>query len=209
MGQFLVLIIKTNMFNLPSRIIIFDTEYTTWEGAMERKWSGPGEHREIVEIGAILVGTQNFSELGSFSIYVKPTKNPRLSTYFTKLTGITQETVDAQGVGFAEALQKFLEWSGPLELYCFGRDGLVLEENCNLLGVAFPFEQDRFHNIRELFKQYGIPADDYMSSTIVKAFGQKPSRPGHSALNDARTILDGLRLLRQRIKTPNHNDKLT
>lgn len=32
--------------------VIFDTEYTTWEGAADRDWTGPGEHREVVQIGA-------------------------------------------------------------------------------------------------------------------------------------------------------------
>ena len=29
-------------------IIVFDTEYTTWEGAMARQWTGPNEYRELV-----------------------------------------------------------------------------------------------------------------------------------------------------------------
>lgn len=188
------------MFNLPEKIVIFDTEYTTWEGARERKWSGPGEYKEIVEIGAVKVETENFSGLDTFSIYVKPVKNPKLSELFIDLTGISQKVVDEKGVGFSEALQKFFTWSGADDIYCYGRDGEVLEGNAELLGIHFPFERLRFHNIKELFKQYGIPADNYMSSTIVRVFGKEPSRRGHSALNDARTIVDGLQLLKEKIK---------
>ena len=75
------------MFGLPGKVVIFDTEYTTWEGAMERNWSGPGEYKEIVEIGAVLVETDNFSEVDTFSAYVKPVKNPKLSELFINLTG--------------------------------------------------------------------------------------------------------------------------
>ena len=41
------------MLKLPPTIVLLDTEYTTWEGAQDRNWSGLNEHREIVQIGAI------------------------------------------------------------------------------------------------------------------------------------------------------------
>ncbi len=182
------------------KIIIFDTEYTTWEGAQERKWSGPGEHREIVEIGAILADTENYQELDSFTIFVKPKKNPILSEYFIKLTGITQEKVDQEGIDFPLAIKKFSEWAENFHLYCFGSDLKVLQENCELSGIELPFSTEYFHNLRDTFSSYGIASENYMSSTIVEAFGEKPKREGHDALNDARTLLDGLRLLAKKIK---------
>lgn len=186
------------MKGLPKNIILFDTEYTTWEGAMERKWSGPNEYKEIVQIGAIKVDTEEMRELESFSILVHPIKNPELSAYFTKLTGITQEMIEASGVTLAEAYAKFAAWSGELPLYCWGSDGRTMEENAKLIGIDFPFASLRFHNMREFFKAHGIPAEQYMSSTIPEYFGLKPERRGHDGLNDARSILDGLRALRKR-----------
>lgn len=35
--------------------MIYDLEFTTWPGAQERNWTGPGEFREIVQIGALRV----------------------------------------------------------------------------------------------------------------------------------------------------------
>jgi hypothetical protein len=35
--------------------VFYDTEYTSWEGAMARNWSGPNEHRELVQLSAIRV----------------------------------------------------------------------------------------------------------------------------------------------------------
>jgi hypothetical protein len=32
-------------------VAFFDLEYTAWEGSKARNWAGPGEHREIIEIG--------------------------------------------------------------------------------------------------------------------------------------------------------------
>jgi hypothetical protein len=50
--------------------------------------------------------------------------------------------------------------------------------------------------MRYFFKLHGIPADDYFSSTITEAFGQRSAHAGHDALNDVRTILDALRALK-------------
>ena len=165
---------------------------------MQRQWSGPNEYREIVQIGAILVETENFQELDAVTLFVNPVKNPQLSEFFINLTGITQEELNREGTDYAAALEKFAAWSNGLELHCFGIDGQVMKENADLIGVDFPFEMSRFKNLREFFKQYGIPADDYMSSTLVQAFGKKNERREHNGLADARNLADALRLLKER-----------
>jgi inhibitor of KinA sporulation pathway (predicted exonuclease) len=183
------------MFNLPKKIVVFDTEYTSWEGSQERAWSGPNEYREVVQIGAVRVETEKFEELDAFDMYVRPMKNRTLSDYFISLTGITQEIIDRDGVSFPEALEKFYSWSDGQNLFCFGSDGAVLEENAGFHGIPFSLKRSRFFDIRDVFTERGIPARDFMSSTIPEAFGEKPSRRGHSAIGDARSIVDGLRLL--------------
>ena len=45
---------------------------------------------------------------------------------------------------------------------------------------------------------HGIPAENYMSSTIVRAFGQEPTRQAHTGVDDSRAIADALRLLKLR-----------
>ena len=71
-------------------IAVFDLEWTTWEGAQARNWSGPGEEREIVEIGAVkLDGRNSLREISAFDMLVRPRLNPLLSDYFTGLTGDT------------------------------------------------------------------------------------------------------------------------
>lgn len=187
------------MFDLPDRIIIYDTEYTTWEGALERDWNGPGECKEVVDIGAVCVETKNFTELENFHVFVKPRRNPLLSDYFVKLTGITQQEVDENGVNFPEALNSFVGWCGESHIYSFGSDEKVIEENCRLVGISFPFSHSRCHDVRDIFMRYGVPAHDYYSSTIVRAFEEEPVRSGHTGVSDARTIVDGLRLLSKRL----------
>lgn len=183
------------MLELPQKFILFDTEFTAWEGSRERKWSGLNEHREIVQIGAIKVNNESLSEINTFEVFIKPTVNPELSEYFIHLTGIHQDIVDTKGTDYVTAITAFKNWCGDLPIYSFGRDGDVVKENYILNNASYPFLPDQFHNIRDFFKSHGIPEEQYNSSTIVRAFGVEPTRTGHDALNDARTILDGLKLL--------------
>lgn len=181
---------------LPSKFILFDTEFTTWEGAQERNWSGANEHMEIVQIGAILVDNTLLTEIDALKIYIKPTINPLLSDYFIHLTNITQNDVEQHGVTYPFALTQFKKWCGETPLYSFGCDGKIMKENCTLLKIPFPFPSAQFHDIRDIFTENNIETDNYSSGTITEAFGQKSAYRGHDALNDVRTILDGLRALK-------------
>lgn len=185
------------LFELPPVIVLYDTEYTAWEGSQERKWTGAHEHREIVEIGAIIVETAEFIETDAIDLYVRPRINPALSDYFINLTKISQDTVDRDGVDFADAWGTFKTWCRAYPAYAFGHDNLVIEENCRLCGVPYDYDGS-FHNIRELFDSHGIETSLYTSGTLTKAFGVEPQGSAHNGLSDARSILQGLRLLDQK-----------
>jgi hypothetical protein len=85
-------------------------------------------------------------------------------------------------------------------LYTYGRDHEHLEENCKLLSISFPFETSRVYSLKEIFAKAGIKTADYDSGFIVEAFGQKLTRRPHNALNDVRTLLDGLRALSRKFE---------
>ena len=194
------------MLNLPERFVLFDLECTSWEGAAARNWSGPGEHRELVQIAAALVETKGFSPSATFRALVKPRINSRLSDYFIDLTHITQARLDEQGFDFADVLSDFNAWYEKHELYCFDSrvdgsrlfDRDVLVENCELYGLPFPFEMERFHNVNEIFAKHGYVVRQ--SGASPEVFGIKiPARP-HDALNDVSGILISLRALSERLK---------
>lgn len=194
------------MFELPEKIVLFDVECTTWEGTAARGWSGPGEHRELVQLGAVLVETVHFTELSPFKFLVRPKINSILSDYFIKLTGITQEEVDRDGVDFPVFLQSFYRWSGGHGLYTFDTkldgsrlfDRDVLIENCDLWGIEFPFGMERFHNINEIFARYGISVKQ--SGKAPEALGAKVTHRPHDALNDVRGLIAALKILSERLK---------
>jgi inhibitor of KinA sporulation pathway (predicted exonuclease) len=182
------------MLGLPDRFVLFDTEFTSWKGAMERDWSGQGEHREIIQIGALLVGPGLIEE-DSFVVYVLPTINPKLSDFIIELTGITQATVDAKGVSLAEALTSFDAWSNHLSLWSHGNDLDVIEENCKLVSIAYPFANRTWGDTRGLFVSRGIETKGYSSGTILRAFGKEPALRAHEAVNDMKNLLEALREL--------------
>ncbi len=189
----------TIVLNLPTNFILFDLEFTAWEGSQERNWSAPGEHREVIQIGAINVVLAELREEDMFQKFVQPKVNASLSDYIIALTGITDEILVREGINFPSAVLEFKAWCADLPCYSYGNDGNVIAENCALLEIENPFPKEQFHNIRNLFKEHGIPANEYTSGTIVEAFGEKPVRLAHDAVNDARSILDGLVLLNKKL----------
>ena len=92
-----------------NNFVILDLEYTAWEGSIARQWPGKNEHREIIEIGALLVklieGKYHIKDI--FNELVIPKKNKKLSTYITDLTGITNRNINESGVLFDSAFYNF------------------------------------------------------------------------------------------------------
>lgn len=187
---------------LEGPIVVFDMEWTTWEGAEARRWSGPGEHMEIVQIGAVrLDDGQELLETGSFEILVRPAFNPVLSDYFIGLTGIPQARVDAEGVDFPAALAAFAGFLGAdIGIVCsFGGDVMVLEENCRFNGLAFPFAADLFRDVRpEIREVLDMEEKHLVSGNLPRLFGFPPPGTAHQAITDARCTAEALRILTAR-----------
>lgn len=109
--------------------ILFDTEFTTWEGAQERRWQGPNEYKEIIQIGALKVSWPDARIIDDVTIYVKPRLNPVLSDYCIHLTNIQQRTLDEHGLTFQKALALFLDFCGKNLVLSYGHDASILAEN--------------------------------------------------------------------------------
>ena len=183
-------------------VAVFDLEWTSWEGAQARNWSGPGEEQEIVEIGAVkLDGRANLREIASFSILARPRLNPVLSDYFIGLTGIDQAAVDARGAPFPAAFaafRAFLDGDGQpaKSLLSFARDPAVLHRNCALAGIAWPFADADFVNVRPLMRRFASlgPSAPFSACDLPALLGFPPPAGAHRALGDARCIAEALRL---------------
>lgn len=185
-------------------IAVLDLEWTAWEGSHARKWSGPGEEREIIQIGAVrLQNNEELHELDSLDVLVKPQANPELSDYIIDLTGITQERVDAEGMGFPDALERLVEFLEPKTnaVYSWGTDFQVIKENCSLNDISFPFQEALFINARELLSRTVDKAfNDVISSGLPDAVGFPPSGRAHQGIDDCYCIAETFRILRKQGK---------
>jgi len=117
--------------------IIYDLEWTAWSGARERDWSEKDEYREIIRIGAISIDLDSLQEIKTLDVFVKPAVNPILSDYCTKLTDITDEQIQTEGIELHEALHKFVDFVGKRNIFCNGNDIVVILENLGLNNIVF------------------------------------------------------------------------
>jgi inhibitor of KinA sporulation pathway (predicted exonuclease) len=183
-------------------IIFYDTEFTTWDGAMERDWSGPGEYRELMQIGAVKFDLDSLEELEEFLVLIRPVKNPVLSDFFVQLTGITNDDVARNGLSFIEAYKQFLRFMGVAPNACFGWDARVMRENLGFNGLPATEQDFDSFNICPWFKEAGAPfgiKGRINSGKLAAALGAPmKSIQEHNALHDARSIAASYRFLIQK-----------
>ena len=127
------------MVKFENNVIIFDTEYTTWDNSRECDWSDEGQEKEIVQIAAIKVNMKTMEILGEFECLVKPVINPILSDCFIRLTGIENCDVEKNGISFERAYENFCDFCGDLECWSYNprvdmpiADGHILKRNLKL-----------------------------------------------------------------------------
>lgn len=181
------------------RIVVYDTEFTSWPGFMEKGLKEEGRYPEIIQIGAVVIDLDdNQVEVDAFSTLVVPAINPELSTYIQKLTNISQAELDRGGVPFGDALEQFLSFvpNDACALVCHGRDGEVIELNCDLNGLAHPEGLPIEIDFNELLLSKGLLDKPAASSTLPDIFGLEASGEPHNALDDARALAIVLRELR-------------
>lgn len=113
--------------------IVFDLESTCWG-------IDNGREHEIIEIGAVKVKDDKITD-DEFQIFIKPTINPVLSEFCTKLTTIAQPDVE-NALTFFHALPLFFKWitdngKEPYWLCSWGfYDRKMLKLECERLGKA-------------------------------------------------------------------------
>ncbi len=177
--------------------VVFDLEYTAWEGSLARSWSGDSEDPEIIQIGAIELLLENNSLCfgQEFNRLVRPTLRPQLSGYITELTKITQEMVDQKGLSFDRAIREFFGFVPKNSSICSnGDDWSFLSENCRISNLENPFTKSRFVNLRPVFaKHHGLSEDSemlhsYRLSASRQTTAQTRTNLGHDALADAKEV---------------------
>lgn len=188
-------------------LVIFDTEFTSWQGCLENGWTG-NHKKEIVQIAAVKV-TDKLEVMAEFNVLCKPVINPVLSNYFVDLTHITNEQINAEGILFKEAYDKFADFAGDDICYSHSwgsdfenkSDGAILEENISMYNLSLN-KRLVYKNIAAVFQKLyienNIKVAKQSSGEIARILGleQKLREIGHNphyALYDVYSILEGLK----------------
>lgn len=168
--------------------VIFDLEFTAWEGSQERRWSLPGERTEVVQIGAVKLDAVSLKTVDTFDLLVQPRLNPVLSDYLVALTGITNEALASRGVDFVTAYRAFLDFVGGALSFAFGRDDLILAENLKLYGWEHAFALPAYRNVIPWFAANGVALKGKRACDAPEAVGLTFEGRKHDALDDAKGV---------------------
>ena len=175
--------------------VIFDLEFTAWEGSMESRWTRPGEYTEVVQIGAVKLDAASLKQVDSFEMLVRPRVNPVLSDYLVALTGITNEALAARGVDFIIAYRSFLDFVGEARTWAHGRDDLIFLDNLKLYGWEHALPLPLYSNAVSWFTEQGIDLKGKRACDVAEAAGAVFEGRKHDALADARGVAAGFAAL--------------
>lgn len=185
-------------------IVFFDVECTAWEGSLQRRWSEPWEFQEIVQIGAtkVKVPPDGAGDDASddFVRTVRPERNPLLSDYFVRLTGISQDDVDRDGVTLADAVRGFLEFCASAGAVCSnGKDAGLVAADLRLRDLEVPDALKRMADIGPLLSRtLGDGSRHLTTSSLPGLLGITTYEPAHQGLGDARALAATVRALAAR-----------
>jgi len=131
-----------------NEIIIVDLEATCWEqdGDYQRRRS------EIIEIGVCKMDADTGEIIKNEGILVKPVHS-EISAFCTRLTSITPQMMERDGVSLKEACQRLAERYQSKQLTWGsygGYDRTMLMEQCTKFGVAYPMSRQHI-NVKVLF----------------------------------------------------------
>ena len=135
-----------------------------------------------------------------FTCLVKPTLNPELSDYVSKLTGITQSAMNSNGLFLQEAFEKsadFISSFGPrVSVTSNGVDGYLLNQNAKLVGLDCPDFFKEATNIRPYIEEQ-TPGyrRGHCTGDLADLVGRPLEGHKHNALYDVHSLAIALRYI--------------
>ena len=152
-------------------------------------------NQEIIEVPIVLIELRTRETVAEFHKYVKPLKNPTLSPFCVKLTGISQTTVGgAQPFPTVwKEMLMFLEEQGLTTTNCVfftcGDWNLqkMLPQQCAMTNLRIPALLKTWRNIKTEYEAFYYAKVSSMTSILAHA-GLPLIGRHHSGLDDARNI---------------------
>ena len=168
--------------------IVLDMEWNQpWPGSPSARKVLPVQIRgEITQMGAVRVSEEQLV-LDEFQVLVRPKFYRSLNRRVSKHTGIMESRRKAEGIPFAEAIERFRAWCGEDVVFLpWGFDDItILRENLQL--HELPYDRvDKRYNVQMMFNAQtdGSNAQKALK-TAMEIFGIEATRPAHDALCDA------------------------
>ncbi|WLD98654.1 exonuclease domain-containing protein [Agrobacterium leguminum] len=181
------------------KAILFDCEFLCLEGSQRRFWCAAHDPDPVIaQIGAVRLGLEgDFPLLGTYKTYICPVdrhgERYAIDPFFTGLTGITGEIIEAEGVPLQEALSSFDSFTEGAQCWSWGKDELnMVAISCYVAGIQPPIPAGRFDNAVKLLLAAGMPVEDLAktpSNRLADYYGvEHPPLQGHDALDDALSV---------------------
>lgn len=170
-------------------IILCDTEYYSDKGWNEDP--NPDLPREVVQIGALKLHPDTLDIIDSFEQLVLLSVHDRLPDYFTNLSGITNERLQAEGVPFTAAYQRFSDFIGGGRFASNGKDWQIIKLTQRLNGMAQVDLPDAI-NLRPWLHQHAPQTVGVVSGNLAQVLGLRLSCNVHTGLADCHSIRDAL-----------------
>jgi DNA polymerase III epsilon subunit-like protein len=185
---------------------VFDCEFLCVAGSPQRLWCGAHDPDPVIaQIGAVKIGLAgDFPFLDTHRAFVQPIdrfgKRYALDPFFTKLTGITEENIQADGLSLQDALAGLDRFSEGARFWSWGKDELnMVAISCYVAGVPAAIPAHRFDNVVKLVIAAGMPLEDIgktRSSTLADYYGvEHAPLQAHDALGDALSVAYALQHL--------------
>ena len=169
----------------PSHYLIIDLEATCCN-----RGTVPREEMEIIEIGAVMVNAVTMETETEFGTFVKPVRNPVLTSFCKELTSITQVEVDA-APGFLAAMQKLQAWMGPFPDHRFsswgGYDRTQFVRDCTWHRLPYPFPEGHLNLKKTFAEAMGLKKHLGMAEAVA-LLGLKLEGTHHRGMDDARNM---------------------
>lgn len=170
------------------------------ECSFANHWKREENKSELLELGAVAVD-KNYEIQSTFNSYVKPIFHPNLSEECLELLGDIQAKVDT-APGFNTVMKRFDEWVQSSNVDKIASWGIsdrtfILKqlEKYNLTSTTFELE---YIDLKKAFrKSRPVKIKPVGLRKAAEIVGAEIVEPQHSALNDAITTLNILKLISQ------------
>ena len=169
--------------------IVLDMEGNQpWPGSPSARKVLPVQIRgEIIQMGAVRGSEDQQIHEDEFQVMVRPKYYRSLNRRVSKLTGIKESRLKAEGIPFPEAMEQFQAWCGTDPVFLtWGLDDIaILRENLQLFELGTDWI-GRWYNAQMMFNAQtdGSTAQKALK-TAMELFGIEATRPAHDALGDA------------------------